>query len=182
MTPVGVPVLETPRLRMRGHRAEDLDDCAALWGDPQVVRFILPAPATREDAWRRMLVYAGLWALAGRPFWLVEERETGRFVGEVGFMDFRRETEPAFHDAAELGWVLATWAHGRGYASEAVAAALEWGEAHLAAPRAVAMIDPGHAASVRVAERHGFRRYAGARYRCDPVALFERSLAGRARE
>ena len=43
-------------------------------------------PATREEAWARLLRYAGHWALLGYGFWLVEDRTTGSFVGEVGVM------------------------------------------------------------------------------------------------
>ena len=49
---------------------------------------------------------AGCGALLGFGYWLVEERATGAFVGEVGLADFRRELEPGFGDAPEAGWVL----------------------------------------------------------------------------
>lgn len=41
------PVLETERLILRGQRASDLDAFAAMWGDPEVTRFIGGKPATR---------------------------------------------------------------------------------------------------------------------------------------
>ena len=57
------PVIETARLRMRAHRVEDLDICAAMWADPEVVRYIGARPYLREEVWARLLRYAGHWAL-----------------------------------------------------------------------------------------------------------------------
>jgi len=37
---VEVPVVETERLRLRGYRPEDFADCAAMWADPEVTRYI----------------------------------------------------------------------------------------------------------------------------------------------
>src|SRR5690606_7603589 len=101
-----VPVLETERLRLRGHAMPDFESVAAMWGDPEVVRFISGKPSTREESWARMLRYPGHWSLLGYGFWLIEEKESGRFVGEGGFADFMRAIEPPF-DAPEQGWALA---------------------------------------------------------------------------
>jgi RimJ/RimL family protein N-acetyltransferase len=58
----------------------------------------------------------------------VVDRASQRFVGEVGFADFRREINPPL-DAPEAGWVLASWAAGNGLATEAMIAALRWADA-----------------------------------------------------
>jgi len=47
-----VPTLETERLRLRGHRVEDLDASAAMWSDPKVVRHVGGRLNTREECWR----------------------------------------------------------------------------------------------------------------------------------
>lgn len=167
------PTLDTERLTLRGHTPDDYDECAALWGDAQVTRYIGGRPSTPEEVWTRLLRYAGMWALLGFGYWVVRERETGRFVGELGFADFRREITPPL-DAPEAGWVLAPWAHGRGYATEAVHAALAWGDAHLAAPRTVCMISPDNAASIRVAEKCGYRELARISFKGEDTLLFER--------
>jgi RimJ/RimL family protein N-acetyltransferase len=91
----------------------------------------------------------------------------------MGFADFRREITPPL-DAPEAGWVLAPWAHGRGYATEAVRAALAWGDAHLAAPRTVCMIAPENAASIRVAEKCGYRELARTSFKDEDTLLFAR--------
>ena len=40
-----VPVIETERLLLRGHRLDDFEALAAMWADPAVVRFIGGKPS-----------------------------------------------------------------------------------------------------------------------------------------
>lgn len=172
--PAAVPVIETGRLLLHGHRPSDLADCLAMWADPAVTRHIGGKPSTEEEVWHRILRYAGHWALMGFGYWAVRERDSGRFVGEVGLADFRRSIEPGFAGAPEAGWVLAPWAHGRGYATEAVRAALAWGDARFGAVRTVCLISPDNGPSLRVAERCGFAAYAHTTYKGSPCILLER--------
>ena len=97
------PVLSTARLRLRGHRREDFEDCAAMWADERVTRFIGGKPSTREQCWARLLRYIGHWALMGFGYWVVEEKASGRHVGEAGLADFRRGLGQGFDDAPECG-------------------------------------------------------------------------------
>jgi RimJ/RimL family protein N-acetyltransferase len=106
------PPIDTARLTLRGHKAGDIDESAALWADPMVVRHIGGRPFSREESWTRLLRYAGHWALLGFGYWVVRERSSGRFVGEVGLADYRRDLVPAIEGTPEAGWVLAPWAHG----------------------------------------------------------------------
>ena len=84
------PTLETPRLRLRAHTLANHAACTALWSNPDVARYTVGKPNTAEDAWSRILRYAGHWSLLGFGYWLVEERSTGAFVGEVGLADYHR--------------------------------------------------------------------------------------------
>lgn len=170
------PVIETARLILRGHRREDFEDCVGMWTDPGVTRFIGGKPSSREEVWSRLLRYVGHWQVMGFGYWIAHEKGTGRFVGEIGFADFKRELEPSFGDTPEMGWALNSGLHGQGYATEAVAGALAWADAHFAEPRTVCMIDPSNAPSLRVAEKVGFREFARAHYR-EPTILFERFRA-----
>jgi len=172
--PAAVPALDTARLVLRGHTLADVAESTAMWGDPDVTRYIGGRPASAEDAWARVLRYAGLWALLGYGYWVARERETGRFVGEVGLADFRRDLTPPFDSAPEAGWALAPWAHGQGFATEAVRAALAWGDAHLRPARSVCLIHPENAASLRVAAKCGFREVGRATHRGADTLVLER--------
>jgi RimJ/RimL family protein N-acetyltransferase len=168
------PVLETPRLILRGHRAEDLGPCMKLWGDPLMTRFIGGRPLAREDVWLRLLRYAGSWALVGYGFWLVEDRATGAFAGEVGFHELKRETEPSFAGTPEIGWALSPPFQGSGLAREAVMAALAWGDEAIDSDRTVCIIDPENGVSIRLARSFGFKPQADVTYKGGTMTLFER--------
>jgi RimJ/RimL family protein N-acetyltransferase len=143
-------VLETERLRLRPFRAEDLDAYAALCADPEVMRYVGDRGAlSREDAWRQMAMLAGHWQLRGFGMWAVEERSTGAFVGRVGLH------YPEGWPDREVAWALARAYWGRGYAFEAARAALDEAFGRLGWSRAISLIDPANARSVRLAERLG---------------------------
>jgi RimJ/RimL family protein N-acetyltransferase len=169
-----VPTLATERLVLRGRTLDDFAASTAMWRDPEVVRFIGGAAISETDNWARFLRHIGHWSALGFGYWVIEERASGRFVGEVGFADFLREVEPSLRGTPECGWALATWAHGRGFATEAVRAAQSWGDEHFLAPRTVCMIEPGNRASLRVAAKCGFAEFARTTFKGTPVHLFER--------
>ena len=100
--------------------------------------------------------------------------DTGAFVGEVGFADYRRDLQPSIHGTPEIGWALMPAAQGRGIATEAVRAAVAWGDGAFADPRTVCIIDPGNLPSLRVAEKLGYRAILQTVYKGDPTLLLER--------
>ena len=170
-----VPVIETPRLILRGHRLSDVEDSYAMWSDPTTTRHIGGKPFTREEVWSRHLRYVGHWAIASYGIWHIRERGTDRFVGEAGIADFRRDLAYSFDGAPEAAWVLAPWAHGHGFATEAMSAVLAWSAA--AHPRTVCIIDIDNAPSLRVAARLGYRQVAQVEYHSASVFVFERHAA-----
>jgi RimJ/RimL family protein N-acetyltransferase len=171
---VEVPILETGRLRLRGHRLADFADSAAMWADPIVTRYIGGKPFSREEVWTRLLRYVGHWAWLGFGYWAIEEKASREFVGELGFADFKRDLEPSLEETPELGWVLASRAHGKGYATEAVRAALTWGDEHFGHARTACIIHPENRASLRVAEKCGYREFQRTTYKGHETIMFER--------
>ena len=169
-----VPVLETTRLRLRGHHLHDFPTSAAMWADSTVTRYLRAQPFTEEESWTRFLRYAGHWALLGFGYWLVEEKANGRFVGEVGFADYKREMQPSLAGMPEMGWVLASHAHGKGYATEAVRAASAWGDAHFVLAKSACVIAPENLASIRVASKCGYQELTCGLYRGDRVTILVR--------
>jgi RimJ/RimL family protein N-acetyltransferase len=169
---VAAPVIETERLRLRAHRPGDFTACSAIWSDPEVVRHIGGKPSTGEEAWRRLLTYAGLWSLLGFGYWAIEARASGQYIGDIGYAEFRRDMVPSLRGMLECGWALARAAQGNGFASEALAAVEAWRCAHFPEARSVCIIAPGNAASIRVAEKAGLRRWCKTTYRGAPTLVF----------
>lgn len=145
-----------------------------MWADPVVVRFFGGQPFSPEDVWSRLLRYAGHWTWLGFGYWAIEEKSTGSFIGELGFADYKREIEPSFDGTPEIGWILTSPSHGKGFASEAVQAALAWGDAHFGATCTVCIINPNNLASIRVAEKSGYQELLRTTYKSSPAILFER--------
>jgi len=73
--------LRTARLALAPHTLADFDDSAALWADPEVVRYIGGKPSTEAESWVRLMRCAGSWALLGLGYWVAREAASGRFVG-----------------------------------------------------------------------------------------------------
>jgi RimJ/RimL family protein N-acetyltransferase len=171
---VDIPRIETERLLLRGHGIEDFPAYAAMWADPVVTRFIGGAPLSQEEAWAKFLRVAGHWALLGYGFWAIEEKASGKRIGEAGILNVKRDIKPSIHDVPEIGWGLLPEAHGRGYATEAVRAIMDWAENRFGKTRMVCIIDPDNDASLRVAMRCGFRECAHTTYKGEPTILLER--------
>ncbi|WP_172296058.1 GNAT family N-acetyltransferase [Pseudoruegeria sp. HB172150] len=166
-----VPVLETERLTLRGHRLDDFESSAALWADPEVVRYITGKPLPRDTSWHRLLRYVGHWDLLGYGYWVVEDRD-GRFIGEVGLADYHRNLDIDVAGIPEAGWVLATHAHGKGYATEAMTRVLQWADERFA--RTFAMFDPAHEKSMHVAAKLGYGDRTEAKYNGEPAVVLWR--------
>ncbi len=169
------PELFTPRLVLRPHAASDFDDLFAMWSDPGTTRHIGGAPSTRGQTWQRLLTFAGAWPVLGFGYWAVRERQGGAYVGDVGFADFHRDTVPGFEGEPEMGWAIAPAMRRKGYATEAVKAALAWADQALPYPRVVCMIAPDNAPSVAIALAVGFTPWTETAFNSAPTRLFQRA-------
>ena len=145
-----------------------------MWADPVVVRHVGGRTSTEEESWTRLMRARGLWDMIGFGYWAVRETSTGRYVGEVGFADLRRDLEPSLFGLPEMGWVLAAWAHGQGFGTEAVRAGLAWIDQALAPPVVPCIIDVENTASIALATKVGFRLKQHAHYKGAPIVVMER--------
>ena len=140
-------VIETERLLLRPLKAADLGEFAGLHEDPDVARFI--RRLDRSEAEKRLLALAREWRERGHGMFAVLDRADGRFIGRAGLHYW-----PQF-DETEVGWVLRRDAWGRGYATEAARACVDWGFASLSVSYLTAMIHRDNERSIRVACRLG---------------------------
>jgi RimJ/RimL family protein N-acetyltransferase len=149
--PLDIPVLETERLVLRALNGSDAPAIAALHGNMDVMRYLGgKTDDTLFAAYDAILKWTGHWALHGCGKWAVAEKVSGALVGRVGYLD-----TPYEWPGLELGWTFAPVAWGKGYATEASAAARDWGFRVLGAERIISMIDLRNTASQAVARRIG---------------------------
>ena len=152
--------------------AQDFDDLARLWASEDMTRYISGRPMTGEEVWFRLLRDIGHWSALGHGGWNVK-LHNGTLVGSVSLFDAKRELSPPFTDI-EVGWAMDPNYQGRGLALEALQAALTYADEKLKLSRTVCMISAENTASIRLAERVGFRFYADGHYKADVVRLYER--------
>lgn len=144
-----IPRLETERLVLRAPGAHDFEAFAAMMANPDVARFIAPAPMTRPDAWRALATGIGHWHLRGYGAWSVERKSDGAYLGRVGMIN------PEGWPGLEIGWTLDQPFWGNGYATEAAAAAMRYAFLTQPVARLISNIDPDNLASQSVAQRLG---------------------------
>ncbi|WP_338550071.1 GNAT family N-acetyltransferase [Roseovarius phycicola] len=140
-----VPELTTERLVLRGPVGDDFAIFAAFYAS-DAARYI-GGPLGIADAWRLFAADVGHWSLKGFGWWTVIEDDT--VVGSVGLH------HPAHHDDIEIGWNTYSGAEGRGIATEAATAALNWAASVLKPERLVSYIAESNLASMKLAERLG---------------------------
>jgi RimJ/RimL family protein N-acetyltransferase len=144
------PIVETDRLVLTPPTASDFDDFAALQADARVMR-LLGGVQPRSVAWRTFMQTAGVWALYGFGFFMVREREGGRFVGRIGCH------YPEGWPGPEVGWALTHEAQGKGYATEAASACIDFAVDRLGWTEVIHCIETANTASAGVAKRLGAR-------------------------
>jgi RimJ/RimL family protein N-acetyltransferase len=150
LTGVDLPteVVRTARLVLRPPRQDDADDITRASQDPESQRWLpVPVPYTRDDA-VAFIAHQIEERAEGRALLCVVEAD-GRLVGTAG-LHF-----PGSLLGPGVGYTIAPWARGRGYAAEAARALAEWGLAR-GAHRVHLLADVANAPSQQVARRAGF--------------------------
>lgn len=142
--------LETERLILRAWRDADVEPFAAMGRDPDVMRFLGP-PATLAETQAAVGRMVERQRTSGHCFWAIERKADAAFLGFCGLVPGK----PPIDGAIEIGWRLARHAWGQGYASEAAAASLAWGWAHLPVALIVAITVPANMRSRALMERLG---------------------------
>ena len=141
------PVLETQRLRLRVPEARDFAGYAEMSTDEEAMRFI-GGTMPRSAAWRKFLQMPGAWALQGYAMFTVETKQ-GEWLGQLG------PWQPEGWPGTEVGWGFKRSAWGKGYATEAAVAAMDWAFDTLGWSDVIHSINPDNQASIALALRLG---------------------------
>jgi RimJ/RimL family protein N-acetyltransferase len=144
-----IPVLHTPRLRLRPPVEADFPTYAGFLASDRAVG--MGGPYDVRGAWSLFCHDIACWHLFGHGALMVDLAATGACIGQVGISH-----GPLFPEK-ELGWLLYEGAEGQGLATEAAAALRDWAWQTLGLTRLVSYVDPDNHRSVAVARRLGAR-------------------------
>ena len=142
--------LVTDRLVLRRWREEDRAPFAAMNADPEVMRWF-PAPLSRKESDAFVDRVQACFDEHGWGLWAVEVG--GRFTGYTGLWPVTPPVPSA--GSVEVGWRLARWAWGHGYATEAARTVLEYAFGPAGLDEVVSFTVPANARSRAVMERIG---------------------------
>jgi len=141
-------VIETERLRLRMLRDSDLDDLAALFADPDVMRYVgTGQPIDRSEAQKALTSIVVHWNRHGFGRWAIEDKNAREFIGYGGLRSLFGTPEVVYHFARQH------W--GKGLATEMALASLNFGFNVKGFDRIVAIAKPANTASIHVMEKIG---------------------------
>lgn len=150
------PEIRTRRLLLRRWRAEDVEPFAAMGRDREVMRYIgSGATRTHEQAVLSVQAFEREWEEQGYGLFAVELLDGARMIGFTGLAHptFLPEIMPA----VELGWRFSRSSWGKGYATEAAGAALDFALVQLRLPEVVSIFQAENHASARIVRKLGMR-------------------------
>ena len=169
-------MIETPRLRLRNWREEDIEPFILHLNTEPVMRW-LGGVRTHEQQSASVRERFMAWQESrGFTFWAVERRDDAELLGFCG-LKIADDVGSPVEGELEIGWRLRESAWGQGYAREAAMASLDFAFGPLAAPRVVALTVAGNAASWGLMERLGMVRrpeldYEGPDWAGGPVIVY----------
>ncbi|HVU10362.1 MAG TPA: GNAT family N-acetyltransferase [Phototrophicaceae bacterium] len=140
--------LLTPRLTLEPLSLAHVDEAYEVFRAPENVTYWYAEAHQSPEETRTMITHniANTWS----PWWAIRRKDTAQMIGLVGF--YIGGPVPG------MGYILHRDHWRRGFGSEAVSAAVEYGFRHLDLNRAELWIHEANIASQKLAEKVGFRR------------------------
>ena len=149
---------ETERLILREILPQDEDGLFEMDSDPEVHRYLGNEPVQNREQIREVIRYIRRqYTDNGIGRWAVTDRHTHRFLGWAG-LKLVTETVNGHTGYHDLGYRFMKQHWGRGYATEAARAVLDYGFDRMHLDEIYAMADCGNAASDHVLTKAGFTR------------------------
>ncbi len=149
---MGDQVIKTERLILRTWRDEDLKFFAELNSDPRVMEYFPSVKSVEETAQEFGYIKGGFDSF-GWGFWAASLIEEDKFIGFIGLMNVGFKAR--FTPAVEIGWRLAYEYWGKGYATEAAKASLQYGFENLNLDEIVSITPTQNIRSANVMKKIG---------------------------
>ena len=162
-------VCQTSRLILRQFNESDVDALLGFRGDPEVMRFSITGPETREDIQAKYLPGClRRYSRDGLGQWAVVRTRDGICVGECGICVQEVDGEKEF----EISYRVRRDCWGNGLATEAARACCDYGFKKAGLSRLISIIESENVASIRVAEKMGMRLEKRATFHNIPVLVY----------
>jgi len=143
-----MPSIETGRLLLRPFRLDDLDGLAALFSDPDVMRYVgTGLPIRLDETDRALKSIIKHWDQHGFGRWAVLDKTSRQFVG-FGGLRWLFDTPEVVYHFSKPNW-------GKGLATELARASLRFGFEDRGFHRIVAVAKPENKPSIHVMEKLG---------------------------
>lgn len=149
-----IKTFETARLILREWQDKDIEPFAAMNKDPNVREFF-PNVMSLEETKASVSFIRSHFKKYGFGLWAVELKETGEFIGFVGYST--PSFEAHFTPCVEIGWRLAKKFWGKGYATEAAKTVLHAAFVHYNLNEVVSFTAALNRPSIRVMEKIGLQ-------------------------
>lgn len=149
-----IPVLTTERLVLRPFTLDDLATLSVIHAEESFWWYPLRRGMSEDETKEFLLRVIERYESDGVGLEAVEERASGTMIGWAGLAV--PHFLPQILPAVEVGWRLREASRGRGLATEAGSAAVDWGFTKGGLERIVSIYEPENTASGQVMERMGF--------------------------
>ncbi|WP_342434043.1 GNAT family protein [Neobacillus sp. FSL H8-0543] len=147
-------MIETERLILREVTTADAADMLSYLSDKNVVKHMGLVPfQTVEDVLDEISWYQSIYNEGTGIRWGITLKDSGKVIGSCGFLNMLSK-----HNRAEVGYELSKDHWGKGIASEALEAVVNYGFHHFQLERIQALIEPANVSSQKLVERQGFVR------------------------
>jgi RimJ/RimL family protein N-acetyltransferase len=145
-----IPTIEAAHLVLRSWMAQDAEAWFNILQEEDILRYFPnPKPPAREKADTYIQHHLQHWQEFGYGHWAVTTRQDGQVVGWCG-LEFLPELKQT-----EIAYLLSKSVWGRGYATEAARAAVEYGMQKAGLSEIIGLVHPENSGSVRVLEKCG---------------------------
>ena len=165
--------LETARLRLEPFNESHYEGLRVMDNDPSVMRYINKGIVkTPEETWESIRRVKSRWENYGYSWWTIKEKASGAIVG-AACLQHLANVEGA---PLEIGWRLVPEQNGKGYATEAAKAIIDFAAEQTGATYLVAVADPENLPSQRVMQRLGMTYKAIERHYDVPCVVYELNM------
>lgn len=166
--------LETTRLRLEPFQHAHFDGLRAMENDPEIMRYIsngkVKTPEETRETIERVMQR---WQQYGFSWWAICDKHSNEVVGAACLQHLANQDGAPL----EIGWRLNANHHGKGYATEAAQAIVQFAVEQIGANYLVAVADPENQASQKVMQRLGMKHKGIETHYDVPCVVYELSLA-----